>query len=126
MGVPRSYAAAFLAVAFLGAAAFFAGAFLVGFAAPEVVFCLLTRPELVFLRTVGTSTTAGAGVSVFLAVAFLVDGALLVAVLALGFAAVLVLGAAVFALVVLGAVFLAVVVFALVALGLVSVFSFYQ
>lgn len=51
----HSYAAAFLGVAFLAAAVFFAGAFLVAFAAPEVVFCLLTRPELVFLSTVGTS-----------------------------------------------------------------------
>jgi hypothetical protein len=106
------------------AAAFFAGAFLVvALAAPEVVFCLLTRPELVFFRTVGTSWTAGAGVSFLVALA-LVDGALLVAVLALGFAAVLVLGAA-FALVVLVAAFF-VAVLALVTFGLLSVFSFWR
>ncbi len=45
-----------MGAAFLGAAAFFAGAFLV----PLVVFCLLTRPDFVFLRTVGASVTAGA------------------------------------------------------------------
>lgn len=55
-------ASVFLGAAFLGAAAFlvvvafFAGAFLV----PLVVFCLLTRPDLVFFRTVGASVTAGA------------------------------------------------------------------
>lgn len=45
----------FLAAAFLGAA-FLGAAFFV----PEVVFCLLTRPDFVFLRTVGASVTAGA------------------------------------------------------------------
>lgn len=44
-----------MAVAFLAAAAFLAGAFLVAGA-----FCLLTLPDLVFFRTVGTSVTAGA------------------------------------------------------------------
>lgn len=58
----QAAASAFLGVAFLGAAAFFvvvaffAGAFLV----PVVAFCLLTLPDLVFFRTVGTSVTAGA------------------------------------------------------------------
>ena len=61
----QAAASAFLGAAFLGAAAFFtvvaffAGAFLV----PEVVFCLLTLPDLVFFRTVGASVTAGAWIS---------------------------------------------------------------
>lgn len=38
-------------------AAFLAGAFLV---VPAVVFVLLTRPDLVFLSTVGASVTASA------------------------------------------------------------------
>lgn len=45
-----------MGVGFLAAAAFFAGAFLVAAGA----FCLLTLPDLVFFRTVGTSVTAGA------------------------------------------------------------------
>jgi hypothetical protein len=49
----------------LDVAAFFAGAFFVdafagAFFVPAVVFVLLTLPEAVFLRTVGTSTMAGA------------------------------------------------------------------
>ncbi len=54
-------ASAFLGVAdFLGVA-FFAAAFLgAALVVPVVVFCLLTRPDFVFLRTTGTSTTAGA------------------------------------------------------------------
>lgn len=85
-----------------------------------VVFVLLTRPDLVFLRTVGTSWTAGAGAAVLGAA--LGFAALLVAVLAFGFAAaVFGLGAA-FALVVLVAAFLGAAFFA--TLGLVSVFSF--
>lgn len=85
-----------------------------------VVFVLLTRPDLVFLRTVGTSCTAGAGAAVLGAA--LGFAALLVAVLAFGFAAaVFGLGAA-FALVVLVGAFLGAAFFA--TLGLVSVFSF--
>jgi len=60
--MPSAYAvaSAFFGVAFFAgdflAAAFFAGAFLV----PDVVVVLLTRPDLVFLSSVGLSTTAGA------------------------------------------------------------------
>ena len=97
--------------------AFFAGAFFV----VAVVFCLETRPDLVFLRTVGTSWTAGAGAAVFVALGF---AALLVAVLALGFAAALGLGAA-FALVVLVAAFLGATAF-FATLGLAAAFSFYR
>ena len=104
---------------FFGVFAFFAPVFVV-FGA--VVFCLLTRPDLVFLRTTGTSWTAGAGAAVLGAAALGFD-ALLVAVLALGLAAaVLVLGA-VFALVVLVAAFLGAAAF-FATFGLVSVFSF--
>jgi hypothetical protein len=53
--VDRSlYAAAFLGVAFLAAAFFFGAAFL------SATLVFVTRPVLVFLRTVGVSTTAGA------------------------------------------------------------------
>ena len=89
---------------------------------------MLTRPDLVFLRTVGVSTTAGAGAAgavAFFSALGLAAGldALLVAVLALGltavFALVAVLGLVALALVAafLGAAFFAV-------LGLVSAFSF--
>ena len=50
-----AYAAAFLGVAFLGAA-FFGVAFLAG----VLAVVLVTRPDLVFPRTAGLSTTAGA------------------------------------------------------------------
>jgi hypothetical protein len=53
--VDRSlYAAAFLGVAFLAAAFFFGAAFL------SATLVFVTRPVLVFLRTVGVSTMAGA------------------------------------------------------------------
>lgn len=127
-----------MGVAFFVVAAFFAGAFLV----PVVVFCLLTRPDLVFLRTVGTSVTAGAyemvsrlssrrrvwewdytGASVLV----LVFGARLVAVLALGLAVVAFLGvAAFFTLVaaVLGFAALGLVAFGLASLASLGAFSF--
>lgn len=94
--------------------AFFAGAFLV----VAVVFCLLTRPDFVFLRTVGVSVTAGAGAADLAALGF---DALLVAVLALGFAAAFVL--VVLGFVALVAAFLGAAAF-FATLGLVSVFSF--
>lgn len=46
-----------MGAAFFGAAAFFAGAFLV---AAGLAAVLATRPDLVLVRTVGLSTTAGA------------------------------------------------------------------
>lgn len=96
--------------------AFFAGAFFVA----DGAFCLLTRPDLVFFRTVGVSVTAGAGAAVLGALGF---EALLVAVLAFGFAAVFALVAVLglVALVALAA-FFGAAFFA--ALGLVSLFSF--
>lgn len=54
-----AYAAAFLGVAFLGAA-FFGVAFLAG----VLAVVLVTRPDLVFPRTAGLSTTAGAYTSI--------------------------------------------------------------
>ena len=55
------FGVAFLAAAFLGAAfvaAFFGAAVFLVVGAPFLVFA--TRPVLVFVRTVGVSTTAGA------------------------------------------------------------------
>jgi hypothetical protein len=109
------YAAAFLGVLF--AFVFFTVGF---FFVVAVVFCLLTRPDLVFLRTVGTSWTAGAGAAAALA-AFGFD-ARLVAVLAFGLAAVFAF-VVVLALVVLVAAFFGAAFLA--TLGLVSAFSFY-
>jgi len=56
--VDHDHASAFFGVDFfLVAAAFFVGAALVSLAG---AFVLVTRPDLVFLRTFGVSTTAGA------------------------------------------------------------------
>lgn len=97
-------------------AAFFVVAALVVFAG---AFVLVTRPDLVFLRTVGVSVTAGAGAS--LVAAFLARGfALLALVFSVFFGA-----AAFFAVVALVAVFFGTAVFlvVVVAFGLASFFS---
>lgn len=107
------------AAAFFGVA-FFVAAFLVVAALADFAgaFCLVTRPDLVFLRTVGVSVTAGAGaslVAVFLARGF----ALLALVFSVFFGA-----AAFFAVVAFVAVFFGTATFLVVAaFGLVSFFS---
>jgi hypothetical protein len=115
--VDRSlYAAAFLGVAFLaaalGAAFFFGAAFL------SATLVLVTRPVLVFLRTVGVSTTAGACSRLVSEVAMVVEPGTHTSAGAFGAVVFFALGFAVFALVLVavffGAAFFAVGTFVLV------------